>query len=233
VPLVAARAGSVASATISYKSPRPGTMEIRATRAATADQVELNAEPVRISVLPQQAKPGAVGPTVRLLQSQLARLGYVVGKRGFYDARTARAVLAFRKVTGMARTDTASSSVFRALARGAGRFVVRHGKHIEADVTRQVLALISHGKVERIYPISSGKPSTPSPIGSFRVYEKRPGTSSNGMVFSSFFLRGFAVHGYAEVPVFAASHGCLRVPIPEALSIYSWLATGDVVDVYR
>jgi lipoprotein-anchoring transpeptidase ErfK/SrfK len=34
------------------------------------------------------------------------------------------------------------------------------------------------------------------------------------------------------VPVFAASHGCLRVPIPDAISIYSWLRVGNVVDVY-
>ena len=49
------------------------------------------------------AAPGARGPVVRLLQQRLAADGYVVGQRGFYDARTARAVLAFRKVRGMAR----------------------------------------------------------------------------------------------------------------------------------
>jgi lipoprotein-anchoring transpeptidase ErfK/SrfK len=34
------------------------------------------------------------------------------------------------------------------------------------------------------------------------------------------------------VPVFAASHGCLRVPIPDAVSIDRWLKLGDRVDVY-
>lgn len=29
-----------------------------------------------------------------------------------------------------------------------------------------------------------------------------------------------------------ASHGCLRFPVPDALSSYSWLRTGDRVDVY-
>ena len=48
--------------------------------------------------------PGARGPAVRLLQQRLAAKGYVVGQRGLFDQRTARAVLAFRKVTGMART---------------------------------------------------------------------------------------------------------------------------------
>ncbi|MGZ6681551.1 MAG: L,D-transpeptidase [Solirubrobacteraceae bacterium] len=32
--------------------------------------------------------------------------------------------------------------------------------------------------------------------------------------------------------MFAASHGCLRVPIPDAIPIYRWLSLGDIVDVY-
>jgi hypothetical protein len=165
----------------------------------------------------------------------LASLGYVVGRRGLFDDRTARAVLAFRKVTGMARTTNASSEVFKALGRGKGRFKLRHpehGKHVEADLSRQVIALARGGKVERIYPISSGKPSTPTVIGSFRVYTKSPGYNAKGMYFSNYFIRGYAIHGYATVPVFAASHGCLRVPIPDAISIYNWMRVGNIVDVY-
>lgn len=228
--------GGSGFALVPYKPTSPGLVEIRATRAATADQPELQAGPARVRALPLHAEPGAVGPTVRLLQDRLDALGYVVGRRGSYDARTARAVLAFRKVTGMARTTVATSAVFRALARGAGRFKVRHpshGKHIEADLSRQVFALIRGSRVERIYPISSGKPSTPSPIGSFKVYRKDPGTNAIGMVYSSYFLRGYAVHGYAEVPIYPASHGCLRVPVPDAIEIYQWLGMGDIVDVYR
>ena len=68
--------------------------------------------------------------------------------------------------------------------------------------------------------------------GSFRVYSKTPGTNQKGMFFSSYFIRGYAIHGYFSVPVFAASHGCLRVPIPDAIPIYNWLKIGNVVDVY-
>ena len=45
---------------------------------------------------------------------------------------------------------------------------------------------------------------------------KSPGFNAKGMYYSNYFIRGFAIHGYAEVPVFAASHGCLRIPIPDA-----------------
>ncbi len=144
-------------------------------------------------------------------------------------------MLAFRKVVGMRRTPIASAEVFRRLGRGQGRFRVRfpgHGKHVEADLSRQVLALVRGGRVERLYPTSTGAPATPTIVGSFRVYRKDLGTNAKGMVHSSYFIRGYAIHGYASVPIYPASHGCLRVPIPEAMSIFSWLSYGDRVDVY-
>ena len=53
------------------------------------------------------------------------------------------------------------------------------------------------------------------------------------MVDSNYFIRGYAIHGYAEVPTYAASHGCLRVPIPDAPAIYGWVPYGTPVDVYN
>jgi peptidoglycan hydrolase-like protein with peptidoglycan-binding domain len=229
------KTGKSGMAVVPFTSKLPARVEVRASHLASPQLGTLVAKPVRVNVLALRAKPGARGPAVRLLQSELASLGYVVGRRGLFDERTGRAVLAFRKVTGMARTTNATSEVFKALAKGKGRFKLRHpehGKHVEADLSRQVIALARGGKVERIYPISSGKPSTPTVIGSFRVYTKSPGYNAKGMYFSNYFIRGYAIHGYASVPIFAASHGCLRVPIPDAISIYNWLRVGNVVDVY-
>jgi lipoprotein-anchoring transpeptidase ErfK/SrfK len=112
---------------------------------------------------------------------------------------------------------------------------VRHpgdGHHVEARLDLQVLALIDHGKVLSLYPISSGKPSTPTVLGSFHVYRKTPGYLPDGMYFSNFFTGGYAIHGYNPAPDFPASHGCMRVPIGDAISIYNWLSIGDGVDVY-
>ncbi|MDP9346400.1 MAG: L,D-transpeptidase family protein [Actinomycetota bacterium] len=235
VALAMSPTGRSGMAVVPFTSGRPGRVTVQATHPATPGLPTLTARPVRVRVLALSAAPGARGPVVRMLQRRLAGVGYVVGRRGFYDARTARAVLAFRKVAGMARTSIASGDVFRRLLAGGGRFRVRHpehGRHVEADLSRQVLALIRGGSVERIYPFSSGKPSTPTVRGSFRVYSKTPGTNHKGMVFSSYFIGGYAIHGYYSVPVFAASHGCLRVPIPDAVPIYKWLSFGDIVDVY-
>ena len=234
-PLVPSPTGKSAYAVLPFTSRRPGRVVVRATHFATPQVATLKAKGVGVSVVRPSARPGARGPVVRLLQAQLAQRGYVVGRRGLYDARTARAVLAFRKVTGMRRTNVAGPDVFAKLARGAGRFRVRfpsHGKHVEADLSRQVVALIRNGRAERIYPVSSGKPSTPTIQGHFRVYLKAPGTNAKGMYMSSYFIRGYAIHGYPSVPVFPASHGCVRVPMSEAVSIFRWLTRGDIVDVY-
>ena len=140
-------------------------------------------------------------------------------------------------MTGLERIPYAGREVFELLARRAGSFHVRYpsdGRHVEANLTKQVLAEIEPGgRVRKIYTTSSGKPSTPTVIGRFQVYQKTPGENSEGMVDSNYFIRGYAIHGYAEVPTYAASHGCLRVPIPDAPAIYAWVRTGTPVDVYN
>ncbi|MDX6692152.1 MAG: hypothetical protein QOG15_3609 [Solirubrobacteraceae bacterium] len=228
--------GGGGSFVIGYKPKQAGRIVVRAEHFASAALGGFAAAARSVDILPRRVGPGSGRNSVRALQGRLDALGYVVGRRGSYDARTGRAVLAFRKVTGMARTTSASQQVMRRVARGGGRFKVRfpsHGRHEEADLSRQVLVLVSSGgRVERIYPISSGKPSTPTVTGSFRVYSKTPGTNAKGMVDSSYFIRGYATHGYPSVPVFAASHGCLRVPIPDARSLFNWIRIGTPIDVY-
>lgn len=209
---------------------------VKAIHYRTTLQEEFTATPIHVRVIPGYAAFGSRGPAVHFLQHALAGLHYAVPLSGVMDAATGRAVMAFRKLTGMARTEEANQAVFAAIARGEGSFRVRypsHGKHFEADLTHQVLAEINPGgRVRAIYIISSGKPSTPTVIGSFHIYTKDWGTNAKGMVDSNYFIAGYAIHGYADVPPYPASHGCLRVPIPDAASIFGWAQIGDGVDVY-
>ena len=220
-----------------FSPRRAGAYFARADHAATP-QMAAATTLLRKAFIVDRLRPlreGSRGVRVRQLQRQLRAAGYVVGKAGLYDARTARAVLAFRKLSGLPRTTNASRRVLRRLAAGGGRFRISHpdhGHHVEADLSHQVLALIDHRKVQRIYPLSSGKPSTPTVLGSFRVYSKTVGFNAKGMYYSNYFIRGYAIHGYVDVPTFPASHGCLRVPIPDAIPIYNWVRIGDRVDVY-
>lgn len=180
--------------------------------------------------------PGGRGPSVRLLQRSLRSLGYVTPINGHYGHSTARAVLTFKKVNHMRRNGFANKAVWKKLAKGRGGFKLRYpkaGRHVEFDWSRQVLVLANHGRAERIYHASSGKPSTPTVFGTFRFYSRQAGFNSHGMYFSTYFIRGYAVHGYASVPKFPASHGCIRVPIPQAVSIYKWINLGMRISVYR
>ena len=85
----------------------------------------------------------------------------------------------------------------------------------------------------RVYHASSGKPSTPTVFGTYRFYRKSPGTNSEGMVNSNYFVRGYAIHGYHSVPPFAASHGCIRIPIPNSRQVYDWIPLGMRIFAYR
>ena len=173
---------------------------------------------------------------MRLLQDRLSREHYAVSHTGWFDGYTARALIAFRKVNRMARVGTVNGRILGMLLAGKGQFRARypsHGRHVEGDIGRQVLALVNPGgKVFRVYHMSSGKPSTPTVLGSFHFYRKDLGTNSEGMVDANYFIRGYAVHGYASVPTYNASHGCLRVPIPSARSIFAQIRYGERIDVY-
>jgi peptidoglycan hydrolase-like protein with peptidoglycan-binding domain len=222
---------------ISYSSAGQGLVQARAAHYATPQQAAFTGRSKSVRFVSGALGPGAQGPSVRLLQSELNALHYVVPLDGIFDEATGRAVIAYRKMTGLERVAATNAQMFELLQRGAGSFHVRYrsdGKHVEADLTRQVLAEIEPGgRVRAIYTMSSGKPSTPTVIGRFQVYSKTPGVNSEGMVDSNYFIRGYAIHGYAEVPTYAASHGCLRVPIPNAASIYGWVQVGTPVDVYN
>jgi peptidoglycan hydrolase-like protein with peptidoglycan-binding domain len=221
---------------VSYLGGAPGLVQARATHAATTQQGAFSASSPAVRYVSANLAPGERSSSVRLLQSELDVLHYAVPLTGVFDEGTGRALIAYRKMTNLARVPSAGAQIWDRLARGEGAFHVRYprdGRHVEANLTKQVLAEIEPGgRVRSIYEMSSGKPSTPTVLGRFQVYLKTPGYNSEGMFESNYFIRGYAIHGYAEVPTYAASHGCLRVPIPDAPAIYAWVHLGTRVDVY-
>jgi L,D-transpeptidase catalytic domain/Putative peptidoglycan binding domain len=222
-----------------FKVGNPGAVRlvVKHRRSDRLDAFRTRSETVQ--VVNWQAGGGASGVKVLLLQRGLAKLGFATPVTGHFDGLTANAVNTFRKTNGMGRDGYATTSVYAMVLRGQGAFKLRYpssgndGKHVEFDWSRQVLVLADHGKPYRAYHVSSGKPSTPTVFGSFHFYSQQPGTNSHGMVYSSYFIGGYAIHGYASVPNYPASHGCLRVPIPNAVSIYNWIDLGDPIYTYR
>src|SRR5436190_12013758 len=209
---------------VDFRIDKSGEYTVRASHDATAGQAKAVAKPRRLGAV----TAGRGGTAGRLLRRGLHRLGYV-------DSSLDRAVLAFRKVNRMPRNSSLSRTILQKVFAGQGSYHLRYpsaGKHVEANLERQVVVLADHGRAERIYPMSSGKPSTPTVRGSFHFYSKTPGTNAKGMLDSNYFIGGYAIHGYPEVPTFAASHGCIRVPNGDAPSIFGWIALGDRIFVY-
>jgi len=165
--------------------------------------------------------------------------GQIVGLFELADRRGTEplAVRAFNPT--LASDGYAAKAVYAMVLRHQGAYRLRYprsgtnGKHVEFDWSRQVLVLAQRGRPYRVYHTSSGAPVTPTVFGSYRFYRQDPGTNSKGMVHSSYFIGGYAIHGYPSVPNFPASHGCLRVPIPNAWSIFNWIDIGDPIYTYR
>lgn len=218
-----------------FTAGKLGDVRVFAIHEQTPEQKRAESKAAGVAIVAPAAGFGTRSPFVALVQQKLAALGYAVPRSGVYDGGTGRAVEAYRKVLGSARLQTLDGAVVDKLLRGQGAFKVRypqHGRHVEANLSQQVLALIENGRVVRAYTTSSGAAVTPTVLGNFRFYWKQPGVNDREMVHSSYFIRGYAIHGYKSVPTYPASHGCLRVPIPDALSIFNWVHIGDQIDVY-
>jgi hypothetical protein len=220
--------------TEAFSVPAAGQVVIEVGHRRTSTMLSFLARR-SLSSLDERIGFGSTGRFVQLVQQRLAALHFYIPQTGVYDEGTGLAVDAYHRLLRWGTYQTLDGRTISYLLNGWGAFPVRyrdHGKHVEGNLGLQLIALINGSSVHRIYPISSGKPSTPTILGSFRVYQKDPGYLPDGMYYSNFFSGGYAIHGYNPAPDYPASHGCMRVPIVDAISIYDWLNIGDRVDVY-
>ena len=136
----------------------------------------------------------------------------------------------------MARTSNATPGIFHALARGKGEFKPRYpgaGYHVEVDISRQVMVIADHHRAQYVIAASTGAPATPTITGHYSVYRKDAGYNSEGMYYSVYWHGGYAIHGFASVPPYPASHGCVRNEIPDAQFAYNWVDLGMSIYVYN
>jgi len=201
----------------------------------TATSGGQSSQPQRFTVrVPKHLRKGAIA---HLYNQALVDEGYYTGGHvsGKYNHGSQLATLAFRKVNNMARNYQYKPVIFERLLQGKGAFRPRYhsGRHVEVDISRQVMALIDGDKVVGVFHVSTGKSSTPTVRGTYHFYRKDPGYNSEGMYYSVYFIRGYATHGYNPVPMHeAASHGCVRNPIPFSQYIYNWIHLGDAIHIY-
>lgn len=109
------------------------------------------------------------------------------------------------------------------------------------------LALVEDGRVRKVYPVAVGKPSTPSPVGTFTIERRvanpvyhhagktvQPGPGNPvGSRWMGLSVQGYGIHG-TNVPKSigkAASHGCIRMAKPDLEELYSMVEVGDTVEL--
>jgi hypothetical protein len=199
----------------------------------TADSAGQSSAPQKFNVrVPRHLRKGGIA---RLYNESLVAQGYYVGHvSSRFSLGSRLATKAFRKVNGMRRSEAYDPSIFRKLLMGQGAFQPRFddGRHVEVDISKQVMALVDGDKPVATFHVSTGAGGTPTVRGNFHFYMKQPGYNAKRMYYSVYFIGGYATHGYNPVPNYNASHGCVRNPIPFSRYIYDWINIGDPMHVY-
>ena len=178
----------------------------------------------------------------------LSSLGYWLNfEASAYDASIRHALIAFQKVEGRKVTGKLTPDELNALRTAKKPTPMEAGDpHIEVDLQRQVLFIIDNsGMISLILPISSGSGKlytqdgathrAVTPLGRFKVERKISGwrKSPLGLLyFPNYFHRGFAIHGNPAVPIFPASHGCVRIPMFASKEFSTIATVGMVVLVH-
>jgi hypothetical protein len=109
------------------------------------------------------------------------------------------------------------------------------------------LALVEDGQIRKVYTVAVGKPSTPSPVGTFKIERRvanpvyhhegktiQPGPGNPvGTRWMGLSVHGYGIHGTNEPRSIgkAASHGCIRMARADLEELYGLVAEGDMVEL--
>ncbi len=119
------------------------------------------------------------------------------------------------------------------------------GKLLEVDVTTKRMYAYDNGQIVNTFLVSAGKPSTPTPLGEFHIWDKianqtmtGPGYVQPNVPWINYFDHsGDAVHGvyWRPASVFGninTSHGCVGIPVSQAEWVYDWAPIGTTIIIY-
>ena len=179
-------------------------------------------------------------PAVKTVQQRLIELGYLLPEDddGRFGPATQNAILSFQKWERLGRTGLLNAQTKARLAVATHPSPISKGtagKRAEVLLDRQVALLINDNQVVRTIAVSTGKPSTPTPPGNYRVYAKIPRWWSTPfrewLPWALPFVGGIAFHELQDVPAYPASHGCVRQSFTVARWTYEFATVGMPVKV--
>lgn len=226
-------------AKVSLPSPTLSRMRVQVVVPATPGFTERTAQR-SFKAAGRRLAAGSSGADVRVLLRGLERLGFhTPGISSTLSRDATDAIVAFQKAYRLPRTYVFDGDDWRRFAK-ARRISPRNKSkklHIEIDKSRQILMVVRGGKVIHILPTSTGATGN-TPEGRWHIRWKAPSTTTwlgSAILYRTMTFKGneFAIHGFAPVPAFPASHGCARIPMWAADWLYRQSPVGEEVDVYR
>ncbi len=203
------------------------------------DQRDLS-RPIRLNPRPASVPAGPAPVDPRGVQKRLQELTYLPpgAATGAWDYRTTQAVLAFQAWHGLTRDGIVGPQTLAALeiATSPQPSGSRAGRRIEVHRDAGVVLLIEGATVIRTVHASTGSPAYETPAGSYSIFRKERSSWSIPyqvwLPHASYFNGGIAFHASDEVPSRPVSHGCVRLPTPEAAFVYDFATMGTPVLVF-
>ncbi len=197
---------------------------------------------------------GDEGPAVVELQNRLAGGPFDPGPAdGKFGTKTIEAVWALSKLADLPVDDhwgPLDEKAWELLASNAiGQPTQTHTQRwVEVDVSEQLMKVYDPGAPAPVLisHISSGSGqhweneehsgNSITPKGNFSIYKRISGWRESsldiGRLYNPlYFTGGIALHGALSVPLYPASHGCIRVPMHIADYLPGELPNGTPVDV--
>jgi len=171
---------------------------------------------------------GSRGQAVRRLQAELSHLTYLPTSAvdGVFGMQTWHAVVAFQGWSGIGRDGVVGPQTRSALAHAHVPVPWSTATGLEVHIAQQVLLLVQGRHVVRAIHVSTGRPGWPTPSGHFAIQARYVMSWSVRfrvwMPLAQYFSDGYAIHEFPDVPDYAASHGCIRVPAEEARAVWSF-----------
>jgi lipoprotein-anchoring transpeptidase ErfK/SrfK len=113
---------------------------------------------------------------------------------------------------------------------------------IQVDLSEQRLIAWQGGKPVFGVIVSTGKKSTPTPIGVFNIYTKLKTTRMKGEGYdipnvphTMYYQGGYGIHGAFWHNNFGTpvSHGCVNLAPNQAKKLFNWASVGTTVVVQR
>ncbi len=116
------------------------------------------------------------------------------------------------------------------------------GRWIEVDLSEQLLVAWNGKTKERVFWVSTGKRSTPTPTGTYFIQTKHRSARMRGtgynipdVPYTMYYSGNYALHGAYWHNSFGTrvSHGCVNLGVRQARWLYNWAPVGTKVVVHR